>query len=126
MMRNCTLKTEFEVALEAEFLDMYKNCNEAVMIFDITKQWTFSYILQGLPKVASHVPGCMLRNYYDVGEHHDIQSADMHDFIDRLDRPLDSSYFQYAEFSMKSFGLKYLHKFFNILFLRLQTDILMW
>lgn len=37
-------------------------------------------------------------------------------------RPPGSSYFRYAESSMKnSFGLKYLHKFFNIPFLQLQV-----
>lgn len=38
-------------------------------------------------------------------------------------RPPGSSYFRYAESSMKnSFGLKYLHKFFNIPFLQLQVS----
>lgn len=39
-------------------------------------------------------------------------------------RPPGSSYFRYAESSMKnSFGLKYLHKFFNIPFLQLQVSV---
>lgn len=39
-------------------------------------------------------------------------------------RPPGSSYFRYAESSMKnSFGLKYLHKFFNIPFLQLQVRV---
>lgn len=39
-------------------------------------------------------------------------------------RPPGSSYFRYAESSMKnSFGLKYLHKFFNIPFLQLQVSL---
>lgn len=38
-------------------------------------------------------------------------------------RPPGSSYFRYAESSMKnSFGLKYLHRFFNIPFLQLQVS----
>lgn len=43
-------------------------------------------------------------------------------FVLSTSRPLGSSYFRYAESSMKnSFGLKYLHKFFNIPFLQLQV-----
>uniref|UniRef100_A0A8C7B1B7 RAB, member RAS onco family like 6 n=1 Tax=Neovison vison TaxID=452646 RepID=A0A8C7B1B7_NEOVI len=117
---------ESEMALDAEFLDVYKNCNGVVMMFDITKQWTFNYILRELPKVPTHVPVCVLGNYRDMGEHRVILPDDVRDFIDNLDRPPGSSYFRYAESSMKnSFGLKYLHKFFNIPFLQLQRETLL-
>lgn len=44
-------------------------------------------------------------------------------FVLFANRPPGSSYFRYAESSMKnSFGLKYLHKFFNIPFLQLQVS----
>lgn len=32
-------QAESEMALDAEFLDVYKNCHGVVMMFDITKQW---------------------------------------------------------------------------------------
>ncbi|KAM6184086.1 rab-like protein 6 isoform 2-T2 [Erethizon dorsatum] len=119
-------EAESEMALDAEFLDVYKNCNGVVMMFDITKQWTFNYILRELPKVPTHVPVCVLGNYRDMGEHRVILPDDVRDFIDHLDRPPGSSYFRYAESSMKnSFGLKYLHKFFNIPFLQLQRETLL-
>lgn len=42
-------------------------------------------------------------------------------------RPMGSSYIHYAESSMKNgFGLKYLHKFFNIPFLQLQVIVLFY
>ncbi|XP_021117314.1 rab-like protein 6 isoform X2 [Heterocephalus glaber] len=119
-------EAESEMALDAEFLDVYKNCNGVVMMFDITKQWTFSYVLRELPKVPTHVPVCVLGNYRDMGEHRVILPDDVRDFIEHLDRPPGSSYFRYAESSMKnSFGLKYLHKFFNIPFLQLQRETLL-
>ncbi|XP_077005116.1 rab-like protein 6 [Tamandua tetradactyla] len=125
-MENDPQEAESEMALDAEFLDVYKNCNGVVMMFDITKQWTFNYILRELPKVPTHVPVCVLGNYRDMGEHRVILPEDVRDCIERLDRPPGSSYFRYAESSMKnSFGLKYLHKFFNIPFLQLQRETLL-
>uniref|UniRef100_A0A803V0L4 Protein AMBP n=1 Tax=Ficedula albicollis TaxID=59894 RepID=A0A803V0L4_FICAL len=121
-LENDPQEAESEMALDAEFLDVYKNCNGVVMMFDITKQWTFNYILRELPKVPTHVPVCVLGNYRDMGEHRVILPGDVRDLIDNLNRPPGSSYFRYAESSMKnSFGLKYLHKFFNIPFLQLQV-----
>ncbi|XP_075415901.1 rab-like protein 6 isoform X2 [Tenrec ecaudatus] len=125
-MENDPQEAESELALDAEFLDVYKNCNGVVMMFDITKQWTFNYILRELPKVPTHVPVCVLGNYRDMGEHRVILPDDVRDLIEHLDRPPGSSYFRYAESSMKnSFGLKYLHKFFNIPFLQLQRETLL-
>ncbi|KAB1280031.1 Rab-like protein 6 [Camelus dromedarius] len=87
---------------------------------------TFNYILRELPKVPTHVPVCVLGNYRDMGEHRVILPNDVRDLIDHLDRPPGSSYFRYAESSMKnSFGLKYLHRFFNIPFLQLQRETLL-
>ncbi|XP_068594494.1 rab-like protein 6 [Brachionichthys hirsutus] len=115
-----------DVALDAEFLDVYKNCNGIILMFDITKQWTFNYILRELPKVPTHVPVCVLGNYRDMGEHRVILPDDIRDLIAGLNRPMGSSYIHYAESSMKNgFGLKYLHRFFNIPFLQLQRETLL-
>ncbi|XP_051551682.1 rab-like protein 6 isoform X2 [Myxocyprinus asiaticus] len=119
-------QAESELALDAEFVDVYKNCNGVVMMFDITKQWTYNYILRELPKVPTHVPVCVLGNYRDMGEHRVVLPDDIRDFIAGLNRPLGSSYIHYAESSMKNgFGLKYLHRFFNIPFLQLQRETLL-
>ncbi|XP_055743444.1 rab-like protein 6 isoform X1 [Salvelinus fontinalis] len=130
--RGDTLKVENEpqesdeVALDAEFLDVYKNCNGVIMMFDITKQWTFNYILRELPKVPTHVPVCVLGNHRDMGDHRVILPNDIRQVIANLNRPMGSSYIHYAEASMKNgFGLKYLHRFFNIPFLQLQRETLL-
>uniref|UniRef100_A0A3B3CUU7 RAB, member RAS oncogene family-like 6b n=1 Tax=Oryzias melastigma TaxID=30732 RepID=A0A3B3CUU7_ORYME len=115
-----------EVALDAEFLDVYKNCNGVIMMFDITKQWTFSYIMRELPKVPTHVPVCVLGNHRDMGEHRVILPDDIRDLILLFRRPMGASYIHYAESSMRNgFGLKYLHRFFNIPFLQLQRETLL-
>ncbi|XP_030631178.1 rab-like protein 6 [Chanos chanos] len=125
-LENEPQESETEMALDAEFLDVYKNCNGVIMMFDITKQWTFNYILRELPKVPNHVPVCVLGNQRDMGEHRVILPDDTRDFINSLNRPPGSSYIHYAESSMKNgFGLKYLHRFFNIPFLQLQRETLL-
>lgn len=119
-------KSDAEMALDAEFLDVYKNCNGVIMMFDITKQWTFSYIMKELPKVPDHIPVCILGNHRDMGEHRVILPDDVKDLIQSFNRLPRSSYIQYAESSMRNgFGLKYLHKFFNIPFLQLQRETLL-
>ncbi|GAA6226491.1 rab-like protein 6 isoform X3 [Lates japonicus] len=115
-----------EVALDAEFLDVYKNCNGVIMMFDITKQWTFNYILRELPKVPTHVPVVSQHTHRHMGGHRVILPDDIRDLIAGLNRPMGSSYIHYAESSMKNgFGLKYLHRFFNIPFLQLQRETLL-
>ncbi|KAG9470423.1 hypothetical protein GDO78_017828 [Eleutherodactylus coqui] len=125
-LENEPQEADSDLALDAEFLDVYKNCNGVIMMFDITKQWTFNYIMRELPKVPSHVPVCVLGNHRDMGEHRVILPDDVRDCIQSLNRRPGSSYIRYAESSMKnSFGLKYLHKFFNIPFLQLQRETLL-
>ncbi|KAG7480494.1 hypothetical protein MATL_G00056710 [Megalops atlanticus] len=125
-LENEPQEAENEMALDAQFLDVYKNCNGVILMFDITKQWTFNYIMRELPKVPTHVPVCVLGNHRDMGEHRVILPDDVRDFIASLNRPLGSSYIHYAESSMKNgFGLKYLHRFFNIPFLQLQRETLL-
>ncbi|TNN29527.1 Rab-like protein 6 [Liparis tanakae] len=87
---------------------------------------TFNYIVRELPKVPSHVPVCVLGNHRDMGEHRVILPDDIRDLIGGLNRPMGASYIHYAESSMKNgFGLKYLHRFFNIPFLQLQRETLL-
>ncbi|KAJ8379668.1 hypothetical protein SKAU_G00004460 [Synaphobranchus kaupii] len=125
-LENEPQESEGEMALDAQFLDVYKNCNGVILMFDITKQWTFNYILRELPRVPTHVPVCVLGNHRDMGEHRVILPDDIHEFISGLNRPRGSSYIHYAESSMKNgFGLKYLHRFFNIPFLQLQRETLL-
>uniref|UniRef100_A0A4W3HHV3 RAB, member RAS onco family like 6 n=1 Tax=Callorhinchus milii TaxID=7868 RepID=A0A4W3HHV3_CALMI len=122
-LENDPQESDAELALDAEFLDVYKNCNGVIMMFDITKQWTFSYIMKELPKVPNHIPVCVLGNHRDMGEHRVILPDDVREFIESLNR---LSYIRYAESSMRNgFGLKYLHKFFNIPFLQLQRETLL-
>uniref|UniRef100_A0A2L2Y1T9 Rab-like protein 1 n=1 Tax=Parasteatoda tepidariorum TaxID=114398 RepID=A0A2L2Y1T9_PARTP len=115
-----------EAALDAEFIDVYKGTNGVIMVLDITKQWTFAYVQRELPLVPHHIPVLVLANHRDMGHHRTVTEDQVKFFIEGLERPRDSAQIRYAEGSMRNgFGLKYLHKFFNLPFLQLQKETLL-
>lgn len=115
-----------EASLDAEFIDVYKNANGCIMIYDITKAWTWDYIERELPKVPSHIPVLIIGNFIDKNHYRAVDQLNCRYFIQNLNRGGLSSTVRYTEASMRSgFGLKYLYKFFNIPFLQLQRENLM-
>merc|ERR1719420_1904352 len=42
---------DFEPALDAEFVDVYKGAHGAILMFDCTKAWTFDYVKREAAKV---------------------------------------------------------------------------
>lgn len=115
-----------EPALDAEFIDVYKGTNGVIMLFDMTKSWTYEYIQRELPKVPSHIPVLVLANHRDMGHHRCVSEDQVRSFIDELGRGEGSGQVRYAEASMRNgFGLKFLHKFFNLPFLHLQRETLL-
>ncbi|KAF7997731.1 hypothetical protein HCN44_009129 [Aphidius gifuensis] len=113
-----------EPALDAEFLDVYKGTNGVIVMFDITKTWTFDYIQRELPKIPINIPVIVLGNHCDMSHHRTINPDKVLYFIESLtDRTAPT---RYAESSMRNgFGLKLLHKFFNLPFLQLQRETLL-
>lgn len=117
---------ESEPALDAEFIDVYKGTNGVIMLFDVTKSWTFEYVQRELPKVPSHIPVLVLANHVDMGHHRAVTEDQVRTFIEELGRNDGSGQIRYAEASMRNgFGLKFLHKFFNLPFLHLQRETLL-
>ncbi|KAK3092965.1 hypothetical protein FSP39_009445 [Pinctada imbricata] len=115
-----------EPTLDAEFLDVYKGTHGVIFMYDVTKQWTFTYVEREIEKVPPHIPILVLGNHRDMGDHRTVMEDKARYFCRHLDRHEDSPQVRYAESSMKNgFGLKYLHKFFNIPFLKLQRETLL-
>ncbi|KAL0112786.1 hypothetical protein PUN28_012212 [Cardiocondyla obscurior] len=113
-----------EPALDAEFLDVYKGTNGVIIVMDITKNWTFDYVQRELPKIPSHIPVIVLGNHCDMSHHRTITADHVTYFIDSLEERI--AQVRYAESSMRNgFGLKLLHKFFNLPFLQLQRETLL-
>ncbi|XP_014477554.1 PREDICTED: rab-like protein 6 isoform X2 [Dinoponera quadriceps] len=113
-----------EPALDAEFLDVYKGTNGVIIVMDITKSWTFDYVQRELPKIPSHIPVIVLGNHCDMSHHRTVTADHVTYFIDSLHER--TAQVRYAESSMRNgFGLKLLHKFFNLPFLQLQRETLL-
>ncbi|KAH9499450.1 Rab-like protein 6 [Bulinus truncatus] len=127
-MDNMETSTPEEPCLDAEFLDVYKGTHGVVFVFDITKQWTYSYVERELEKVPPHIPVLVLGNHRDMGHHRTVTEEKARYFVEHYqkDRTEGSGKIRYAESSMRNgFGLKYLHMFFNLPFLQLQRETLL-
>ncbi|XP_018493692.1 rab-like protein 6 [Galendromus occidentalis] len=119
-----TVVPEVETALDAEFIDVYKGTNGVIMMLDMTKQWTFDYIQRELRKVPEHIPVLVLANHLDMKHHRAVSEDQVKFFIESLGR--SGAPVRYAESSMSNgFGLRFLHKFFNVPFLQLQREALL-
>lgn len=56
----------FEPALDAEFVDVYKGAHGVIIMFDVTKAWTFDYVKREAVKVPKHIPILILANFIDM------------------------------------------------------------
>ena len=138
---NATSKTPdksieaMDIALDAEFVDVYKGTHGVVFMFDVTKMWTFEYIQREIPKVPSHIPILIMANFIDMGHHRVVTRDQAVGYIEHYERGDAGGEGQqnnlvaeirYAESSMRNgFGLKLLHKFLNVPYLMLQRETLL-
>ena len=122
------------VALDAEFVDVYKGTHGVVFMFDVTKIWTFEYIQREILKVPCHIPILIMANFIDMGHHRVVTRDQAVGFIELCERSSNTGVQQnsvtadirYAESSMRNgFGLKLLHKFLNVPYLMLQRESLL-
>ncbi|CAG9865455.1 unnamed protein product [Phyllotreta striolata] len=124
-LENTQIEVEEEHALDAEFLDVYKGTNGVIMIMDLTKNWTFDYIQRELPKIPEHIPVIILSNHCDMSHHRTVTTDHVNYYIESI-ASTRSAQVRHSESSMRNgFGLKILHKFFNLPFLQLQKETLL-
>ncbi|XP_060602518.1 rab-like protein 6 [Ruditapes philippinarum] len=119
-------QNDAEPCLDADFVDVYKGTNGAVLMYDITKQWTYDYVEKEMERIPPSIPVLILGNHRDMGHHRTVLEDKARYFVESLNRPKGSGQIRYAEASMRNgFGLKYIHKFFNLPFLQLQRETLL-
>lgn len=111
--------------LDATFLDVYKNASGVILVMDITKTWTFDYVTKELNKVPADLPVVVLGNHCDMQHHRQVHPHHIDQLIHqaKLSR---TAPIRYAESSMRNgFGLRFLHKFLSVPFLKLQRTSLL-
>ncbi|VEN33512.1 unnamed protein product [Callosobruchus maculatus] len=74
-------------------------------------------------EVPGHIPVIILSNHCDMAHHRTVTADHVNFYIESLSR---SAQIRHSESSMRNgFGLKLLHKFFNLPFLQLQRETLL-
>ena len=81
---------EFEPGLDAQFLDVYKQTHGAILIFDITKPWTFDYVKAEVNRIPVTIPVLVLANFVDQAHHRQVTKLQVADFIENLHRKGDN------------------------------------
>lgn len=116
---------ETEVALDAEWVDVYKGTNGVIMILDLTKSWTLDYVRRELPHVPTQIPVLVLANHCDMSHHRTVRSDQLLQLAEEEFQERGRN-IRCADSSMRNgFGLKLLHKWFSLPFLQLQKEALL-
>ena len=118
---------EFETGLDASFIDVYKGCHGAILVFDITKPWTWDYVKKEVTEIPGNIPVLILANFTDQSHHRQVTRLQVSDFVENVVREGgETAEIRWGESSLRNgFGLKFLHKFFNVPFLTLQRQSLL-
>ena len=112
--------------LDADFLDVYQGTHAVIFTFDITKKWTYDYVIKNLPLVPHEIPVLVMANFMDNQENRVVtENSGMRLLRSAANRPLVGAPVVVIESSLKNgFGLKMVHQFLNLPFLSLQRKSL--
>jgi len=105
--------------LDAETVDVYKNCHAVLFLMDPRKKWTFDYIERELPNVPKNTFVLILVNYRDAPQNQRVISEyEVQEFARN-----SGNFIRCIECSMKNcYGMKGIRCFFNLPFLNLKRQ----
>uniref|UniRef100_A0A7E4W976 Rab-like protein 6 n=1 Tax=Panagrellus redivivus TaxID=6233 RepID=A0A7E4W976_PANRE len=121
---------EYETpACDAGFVDVYKNCHGVLLVYDITKPWTWLYVEKTLNEIPSHIPVLVMANKRDLEAERQVKDEEVLAFLNGFTRKPQpgkiAAQIRHTQASMRNaFGLKFLYNFLNIPFLFLQRETL--
>ncbi|CAG8587537.1 8521_t:CDS:2 [Funneliformis mosseae] len=119
-----------QLTLDAATINVYRNTHGIILLFDITKTWTFDYAIKELKSIPVNMAVLLLGNFSDLSSQRAIPQSQVYQAIADCNRLRVTEYptanmVRYVETSMlNGFGLEYIHKYFGVPFLQLQRDIL--
>ncbi|CAG8725297.1 20657_t:CDS:2, partial [Dentiscutata erythropus] len=108
------LQSPDQLSLDAATIDVYRNTHGVILLFDITKNWTFDYAIKELRAIPKNMAVLLLRSQAvsDINR-------------ERISEYPSANMVRYVETSMlNGLGLEYIYKYFGVPFLQLQRDIL--
>jgi hypothetical protein len=68
--------------LDAEFLDVYKGAHGVILVFDMTKAWTWDYVKREMDRIPPHLPVLVLGNHRDMGHHRAVTLDQMQFYVE--------------------------------------------
>ncbi|KAF9087831.1 hypothetical protein BGX23_007841 [Mortierella sp. AD031] len=117
-------------ALDASTIDVYRNTDGVILLYDISKPWTFDYAAKALAEIPTNIPVLLLSNFMDDSHPRPVVSngrveALMKEHNDiRYKHPCaPANLIRHLETSMKTgLGLKEIHESFGIAFLNVLRE----
>ncbi|KAG0261367.1 Rab-like protein 6 [Mortierella polycephala] len=117
-------------ALDASTIDVYRNTNGVILIYDISKPWTFDYAAKALEEMPTNIPVLILSNFTDDTHPRPVVASDRVEAL--MKEHNDARYklpcapanlVRHLESSMKTgLGLKEVHESFGIPFLNVLRE----
>ncbi|KAK9701736.1 hypothetical protein K7432_011591, partial [Basidiobolus ranarum] len=120
-----------DLLLDAQTVNVYRNTHGVILMFDITKPWTFEYVTKELRNIPEGLTVLIVGNHADQAQKRSVQLSDIINLIAKFNlkrkqkEGSSPNVIRYVESSLRNGqGLKYIYKFFGVPFLTLQKEVL--
>ncbi|KAF9990565.1 Rab-like protein 6 [Mortierella antarctica] len=117
-------------ALDASTIDVYRNTNGVILVYDVSKPWTFDYAAKALADTPTNIPVLILSNFSDDSNPRPVVASDRvealmkeHNNARAVLPCAPANLVRHLETSMKTgLGLKEVHESFGIPFLNVLRE----
>jgi len=121
-----------DAKLDADHIDVYKGAHAVVVLFDITRRDSWTYVVDTVARIPAKLPILLLANFRDRGDARAVPEREVAEFAESACRERGGKHaddrekrVQTAECSLADcFGLKTLYNYFNVPFLELKISTL--